>query len=85
VEGTYVVAAKDLPVPDELFRGLPPHSCLKRASSGAPASQLAALLGLAGMGARVVGDGGARGRGWPEEENHLGWAAKRAGRNWHGT
>ena len=40
-DAAYVVAAKDLPVPDELLRRLPPHSCLSRA----PASQVAAWLG----------------------------------------
>lgn len=47
-----------------------------------PASQLAARRGLARFGWEGRGgerewmerDGGARGRGWPEEENHLGWA-----------
>ena len=38
----HVVAAEDLPVPDELLRGLPPHSCLS--------AQAAAWLGSIWLG-----------------------------------
>jgi hypothetical protein len=48
-------------VPDELLRGLPPHPCLERAPRWRRG-----LAQLGREGERVVADGGARGRGWPE-------------------